>query len=88
MMLTQFVSTFRFVAVKNLSKNDLECLKKLGYIYFIYLFIYSGLEFTVSFLMYHKFNFTSIDQAKMYLTTGNLPYMTIILSILLFYYGL
>lgn len=87
-MLTQFVSIFRFVAVKNLSKNDLECLKKLGYIYFIYLFIYSGLEFTVSFLMYHKFNFTSIDQAKMYLTTGNLPYSTNNIMYTLFYYDL
>jgi hypothetical protein len=58
------------VAVKNLPKPDLKILKRLGLIYFIYLFIYSGLEFTVTFLMYHKFNYTSIDQAKMFLTTG------------------
>lgn len=63
-------SLFRFDAVKNLSKADLESLKQLGFIYFVYLFLYSGLEFTVTFLMFHKFNFSSIDQAKMFLTTG------------------
>lgn len=61
---------FRFDAVKNLSKVDLKALKQLGYIYFFYLFIYSGLEFTVTFLMYHNFGFTSMDQAKMFLMTG------------------
>lgn len=63
-------SLFRFDAVKNLSKNDLQALKKLGYIYFLYLFMYSGLEFTVTFLMYHKFKFNSMDQARMFLMTG------------------
>lgn len=63
-------SLFRFDAVKNLSKSDLESLKQLGSIYFIYLFLYSGLEFTVTFLMFHKFGFNSINQAKMFLTTG------------------
>lgn len=63
-------SLFRFDAVKNLSKPDLESLKQLGFIYFMYLFLYSGLEFTVTFLMFHKFGFSSIDQAKMFLTTG------------------
>lgn len=63
-------SLFRFDAVKNLSKDDLKSLKQLGFIYFLYLFLYSGLEFTVTFLMFHKFGFNSIDQAKMFLTTG------------------
>lgn len=63
-------SLFRFDAVKNLSKADIQSLKQLGFIYFIYLFIYSGLEFTVSFLMFHKFGFNSMDQAKMFLTSG------------------
>lgn len=63
-------SLFRFDAVKNLTKADLESLKQLGFIYFVYLFIYSGLEFTVTFLMFHKFGFNSMDQAKMFLTTG------------------
>lgn len=61
---------FRFDAVKNLSKYDLKALKQLGYVYFLYLFMYSGLEFTVTFLMYHKFHFNSMDQARMFLMTG------------------
>lgn len=63
-------SLFKFDAVKNLPKNQVNSLKMLGYIYFIYLFLYSGLEFTVTFLMFHKFGYTSMDQAKMFLTTG------------------
>lgn len=63
-------SLFRFDAVKNLSKADVDSLKQLGFIYFVYLFIYSGLEFTVTFLMFHKFGFNSMDQARMFLTTG------------------
>jgi len=61
---------FSFSAVKGLNKKDLASLQKLSFIYFVYLFIYSGLEFTVTFLMYHKFDYNSIDQAKMFLTTG------------------
>lgn len=65
-----FPTIHRFEAVKSLSKDKLQSLQSLGLIYFLYLFIYSGLEFTVTFLMYHKFGYTSIDQAKMFLTTG------------------
>ncbi|EDW84552.1 uncharacterized protein Dwil_GK14183 [Drosophila willistoni] len=63
-------SIFRFSAIKNVAKKDIEALRSLGLIYFLYLFLYSGLEFTVTFLMYHKFGYTSMDQAKMFLTTG------------------
>lgn len=59
-----------FSAVKNLQKEELYCLKRLGLIYFVYLFIYSGLEFTITFLMYHNLGYTSLDQAKMFVTTG------------------
>lgn len=61
---------FTYSAVKGIPKKDLNVLQRISFIYFIYLFIYSGLEFTVTFLMYHHFNYTSIDQAKMFLTTG------------------
>ncbi|XP_034664592.1 major facilitator superfamily domain-containing protein 10 [Drosophila subobscura] len=63
-------SIFRFAAIKNVPKKDKESLQTIGMIYFLYLFLYSGLEFTVTFLMYHKFGYTSMDQAKMFLTTG------------------
>lgn len=51
-------------------KKDIAALRSIGLVYFLYLFLYSGLEFTVTFLMYHKFGYTSMDQAKMFLTTG------------------
>ncbi|XP_022209779.2 major facilitator superfamily domain-containing protein 10 [Drosophila obscura] len=63
-------SIFRFAAIKNVPKKDKDALQSIGMIYFLYLFLYSGLEFTVTFLMYHKFGYTSMDQAKMFLTTG------------------
>lgn len=61
---------FRFAAVRGLGVAEARALRRLGGVYFVYLFVYSGLEFTVTFLMYHKFGYTSIDQAKMFLTTG------------------
>lgn len=61
---------FRFAAVRGLRPTEKEQLRRLGWINFLYLFVYSGLEFTVTFLMYHKFGYTSLDQAKMFLTTG------------------
>lgn len=64
------VSIFRFEAVKGVSKDVIDSIQKIGHIYFVYLFIYSGLEFTVTFLMYHHFGFNSMDQAKVFLTTG------------------
>lgn len=64
--------TYSAVKQKGLDKKDLTALQQISFIYFVYLFIYSGLEFTVTFLMYHHFNYTSIDQAKMFLTTGKL----------------
>lgn len=70
-------------------QKQIKSLQTIGLIYFIYLFLYSGLEFTVTFLMYHKFGYTSMDQAKMFLTTGKYKFwmnkkMDILIPILLF----
>ncbi|XP_030374537.1 major facilitator superfamily domain-containing protein 10 [Scaptodrosophila lebanonensis] len=70
LQLLNISSIFRFSAIKKVPKKDIEALRAIGLIYFLYLFLYSGLEFTVTFLMYHKFGYTSMDQAKMFLTTG------------------
>nr|XP_036672770.1 major facilitator superfamily domain-containing protein 10 [Drosophila suzukii] len=70
LQLLNFSAIFRFAAIKNVPRKDIEALRSVGLIYFLYLFLYSGLEFTVTFLMYHKFGYTSMDQAKMFLTTG------------------
>ncbi|XP_063231669.1 major facilitator superfamily domain-containing protein 10 [Bacillus rossius redtenbacheri] len=61
---------FKFSAVQNMPKKELAELRRLGFIYFVYLFLYSGLEFTITFLTHHKFNYTSMQQGLMFFTTG------------------
>lgn len=62
----------KFTAVKNLSMHQNKVLSKLGSIYFLYLFIYSGLEFTITFLTHHTFGYTAMQQGKMFLGIGEL----------------
>ncbi|XP_072931875.1 major facilitator superfamily domain-containing protein 10-like [Epargyreus clarus] len=59
-----------FTAVTNISEHQKKVLSKLGLIYFIYLFIYSGLEFTITFLTHHTFGFSAMQQGKMFLVIG------------------
>ncbi|XP_021955092.1 major facilitator superfamily domain-containing protein 10 isoform X1 [Folsomia candida] len=47
-----------------------EQLRPIGYAYFLYIFIYSGLEFTLTFLTQSKFQFTSMEQGKMFTILG------------------
>nr|CAD7457175.1 unnamed protein product [Timema tahoe] len=61
---------FRFRAVRNISQKDLVELRRLGFIYFVYLFLYSGLEFTLTFLTHHTFNYTSMQQGWMFFAIG------------------
>ena len=37
-------------------------LQQIGLAYFIYLFLYSGMEFTLTFLTHIRFNFTPMEQ--------------------------
>ncbi|KAL0893210.1 hypothetical protein ABMA27_014818 [Loxostege sticticalis] len=60
----------KFTAVKNLSQHQNKVLNKLGLIYFFYLFLYSGLEFTITFLTHHTFEYTAMQQGKMFLVIG------------------
>ncbi|GLH07947.1 uncharacterized protein GBIM_13318 [Gryllus bimaculatus] len=50
--------------------NYQNSLRWLGYVYFIYLFLYSGMEFTLTFLTHHKFNYTSMQQGWMFFVIG------------------
>ncbi|CAL8327049.1 unnamed protein product [Arctogadus glacialis] len=45
-------------------------LQVLGLVYFSYLFLFSGLEFTLSFLTHQRFHFTSMQQGKMFFFIG------------------
>lgn len=65
---------FRFSAVSRTkeppSEQRMEKLRRLGLIYFCYLFLFSGLEFTLSFLTHQRFKFTSMQQGKMFFFIG------------------
>jgi len=61
---------FKFTAVKSISQKDLHALQQVGFVYFLYLFLYSGLEFTLTFLTYLRFNYDSMQQGKMFFFLG------------------
>ncbi|WKY15974.1 hypothetical protein Q1695_001000 [Nippostrongylus brasiliensis] len=69
---SQFVSPldlFKFKAVNAPAEGKRE-MQRIGFIYFTYLFLYAGLEFTLPFLTHLRFNFDSMQQGKIYLFTG------------------
>ena len=69
------ISLFSFATLKNsggVTAAELASLITLGRSYFLYLFLYSGLEFTLTFLTHLRFGFTSMDQGKMFLFIGTL----------------
>lgn len=63
-------SLFRFSAVRNTSVKELQLLQQLGLSYFIYLFLFSGLEFTLTFLVHIRYQYTSMQQGKMFVFMG------------------
>ncbi|XP_061277005.1 major facilitator superfamily domain-containing protein 10 isoform X7 [Bos javanicus] len=48
----------------------LGSLRGLGLVYFLYLFLFSGLEFTLSFLVHQRFRFSRVEQGKMFFFIG------------------
>lgn len=52
------------------SNPRMQKLRVLGLVYFCYLFLFSGLEFTLSFLTHQRFKFTSMQQGKMFFFIG------------------
>nr|CAG4642657.1 EOG090X09U7 [Evadne anonyx] len=64
------VSLFNFKLANNIKKKDLDKLKVLGYVYFLFLFFFSGLEFTLTFLTHLRFNFDAGQQGRMLLFIG------------------
>ncbi|XP_070805074.1 major facilitator superfamily domain-containing protein 10 [Pituophis catenifer annectens] len=62
---------FRFSAVRQ--KNGgapRDSLQMLGLVYFLYLFLFSGLEYTLGFLVHQHFHFSSLEQGKMFFFIG------------------
>uniref|UniRef100_A0A8C5L476 Major facilitator superfamily domain-containing protein 10 n=1 Tax=Jaculus jaculus TaxID=51337 RepID=A0A8C5L476_JACJA len=65
------LSLLRFVAVHDQSPIcGLWSLRRLGLVYFLYLFLFSGLEYTLTFLAHQRFQFNSLQQGKMFFFIG------------------
>ncbi|XP_068926940.1 major facilitator superfamily domain-containing protein 10 isoform X2 [Petaurus breviceps papuanus] len=68
------VALFQFSAVTrgkdSPSREKLQNLKVLGLVYFLYLFLFSGLEYTLSFLTHQRFHFSSMQQGQMFFFIG------------------
>ncbi|NXA31332.1 MFS10 protein, partial [Eudromia elegans] len=68
------LALFQFSAVTrgrdSPSAKNLQNLKILGLAYFLYLFLFSGLEYTLSFLTHQRFQFSSMQQGKMFFFIG------------------
>uniref|UniRef100_A0A3B3RX09 Major facilitator superfamily domain containing 10 n=1 Tax=Paramormyrops kingsleyae TaxID=1676925 RepID=A0A3B3RX09_9TELE len=68
------VNLFHFSAVTRRAdpptRENMQNLRVLGWVYFTYLFLFSGLEYTLSFLTHHRFHFTGMQQGKMFFFIG------------------
>ncbi|XP_070613112.1 major facilitator superfamily domain-containing protein 10 isoform X2 [Erythrolamprus reginae] len=63
---------FRFSAVRQKMDGPSRdsSLQILGSVYFLYLFLFSGLEYTLGFLVHQHFHFSSLEQGKMFFFIG------------------
>lgn len=65
------VSLLKFDAVDiQSSKEDLKTVRGLGLVYFLFLFFFSGLEFTLTFLTHRNFKYSSMQQGMMFFFIG------------------
>ena len=60
----QPLQLFRFASLTNLEKKEHKDLQQIGLAYFIYLFLYSGMEFTLTFLTHIRFGFSPMQQVE------------------------
>ncbi|VDM50196.1 unnamed protein product [Toxocara canis] len=49
---------------------EIQMMRAYGRAYFAYLFLYSGLEFTLAFFTHMRFQYDSMQQGRMYVFTG------------------
>nr|CAG4646423.1 EOG090X09U7 [Macrothrix elegans] len=64
------IALFNFQLAEGINKKDIDRLKLLGRVYFLFLFLYSGLEYTLTFLTHLRFNYNATQQGKMLLFIG------------------
>ncbi|KAK2558431.1 Major facilitator superfamily domain-containing protein 10 [Acropora cervicornis] len=65
------VSLLKFDAIDIRScKEDMKAIRGLGLVYFLFLFFFSGLEFTLTFLTHKNFKYSSMQQGMMFFFIG------------------
>lgn len=65
------VSLLKFDAIDIKScKEDMKAIRGLGLVYFLFLFFFSGLEFTLTFLTHKNFKYSSMQQGMMFFFIG------------------
>lgn len=64
------VSLFRFSAIKHISKQELSRLRMMSAAYFLYLLLFSGLEYSLTFHVHQRFQYTRMQQGQMFLFIG------------------
>lgn len=64
------VSLFQFNAMSTIQQADLRKVRILGLSYFLYLLLFSGLEYSLTFLTHERFHYTGMEQGKMFLFIG------------------
>lgn len=64
------ISLFRYDSIRAVSHQGLVNLRLMSAAYFAYLFLFSGLEYSLTFLVHQRLNFTSMQQGKMFLYIG------------------
>ena len=70
------VSLFQFRAMQSLQQEDRQRVQILGYSYFLYLLLFSGLEYSLTFLTHERFQYTGMQQGKMFLFIGFIMIIT------------
>ncbi|XP_067657534.1 major facilitator superfamily domain-containing protein 10-like [Haliotis asinina] len=68
-------SIFSFQPVQNIGSESKRSIQRIGFVYFLYMFIYSGLEFTLPFLMTFRFGYNNRGQAKMFFMIGVIMFL-------------
>ncbi|CAI9738846.1 facilitator superfamily domain-containing 10-like [Octopus vulgaris] len=66
------MSLFRFTVVRPLKETDMSSIRIIGCVYFLYLFIFSGLEFTLTFLTHSRFGYSSLQKGIMFIYIGSI----------------
>lgn len=63
-------SLLQFRLVKCARAAQQAALKRIGLVYFLYLLVFSGVEFTITFHCHTRFQYTSMQQGYMFLYMG------------------